>query len=96
MLHFDGKEIKTLTNSSMEEEQLPILVGNSTRVKLLGSACWKKGSGAGGNTGALISKSVISLLEKYDCKKEIKALLFDTTVANSGHELLLMSRFKNV
>ena len=86
MLHFDGKEIKSLTNNSVKEERLPILVGNSTRVKLLGSACWKKGSGAGGNTGNLISKSVISLLEKYDCKKEIKALSFDTTLANTGHD----------
>ena len=69
----------------MKEERLPILVGNSENVKLLGAARWNKGAGAAGNTGNLVATEALSLIEKFDCKKEIKALSFDTTKSNTGH-----------
>ena len=74
-----------MKNNSVKEERLPILVGNSEKVKLLGAAKWNKGDGADGNTGNLVATAALSLIEKFDCKKEIKALSFDTTKANTGH-----------
>ncbi len=41
ILHWDGKQIATLTDTSKREERQPVLVGNSESTKLLGVARYK-------------------------------------------------------
>ena len=43
-LHWDGKQIATLTDTSKREERQPVLVGNSESTKLLGVARYKPGT----------------------------------------------------
>ena len=52
---------------------------------MLGAAKWNKGDGADGNASNQVARAALSLIEKFDCKKEIKALSFDTTKSKTGH-----------
>ena len=82
-LHWDGKQIATLTNTNKKEERLPILVGYSSGVKLLGVA--KYHTGTDEKTGDIISSKAYELLDSWDCLTNIVSLCFDTTASNTGH-----------
>ena len=83
-LHWDGKETPTLRDKYVKEERLPILVGDSSNIKLLGAAKYPCGSGSDGRSGGLIAGKCIELLEEWGCKDKIVSMCYDTTAANTG------------
>jgi hypothetical protein len=82
-LHWDGKQTASLTDTNVKEERLPILVGNSDAVKLLGVAKYPPGSDQ--KSGKIIAGHVMKLLDEWKCKESIASMCFDTTASNTGH-----------
>lgn len=82
-LHWDGKKMSSLTTNTIKEERLPVLVGNSSEVKLLGVAKYHTGSDV--LTGDIISSHTHDLLQSWNCLTNVVSLCFDTTAANTGH-----------
>ena len=80
-LHWDGKQTASLTDTNAKEERLPILVGNSDAVKLLGVAKYPPGSDQ--KSGDLIAGHVMNLLNEWKCKESIASMCFDTTASNN-------------
>ena len=73
-LHWDGKLLETLGDKYK--------ISGVGGVKLLGvPALPTKSSESAGN---LIANSTIALLESWKCDKNVSAMVFDTTSANTG------------
>ena len=82
-LHWDGKQISSLTDNSVKEERLPILIGTASEVKLLGVAKYPTGSDL--CTGDIIAVKTSELLDSWNCRTSVRSLCFDTTASNTGH-----------
>ena len=73
-LHWDTKQMETLTNPNKYEERLVIAVGTQKETKLLGVPSIK--SGITGKAGEIIANETIKLLDKWNCKDSIKKHVF--------------------
>ena len=82
-LHWDGKMISTLTNPSMSEERLAVLVGDKSEMKLLGVPSYKKE--ADQSVGGIIADTSFKLTTEWNCNNNIVNMAFDTTSSNTGH-----------
>ena len=82
-LHWDGKIMQELTDKYKENDRLPILVSGGGCVKLLGAPALPIKSGE--SAGDLISNEVAKHLNKWNCRNQIKSMVFDTTNSNTGH-----------
>ena len=82
-LHWDGKQVSTLSDKNEYEERLPILLGSASGVKLLGVAKYPPGSDQ--KTGDLIGNSASNFLFDWGCTKSVINMCFDTTASNTGH-----------
>ena len=81
-LHWDGKQLNTLTNQYEKEERLGILVGDSRDMKLLGIPSYKSSDL---RAGEIISQRTGELVRSWQCETYIKNMVFDTTSSNTGH-----------
>ena len=82
-LHWDGQLLPTLNNQRELEERLTVVVGDSTRVKLLGVPAYEKATDEA--VGAIVAHCTADLLQKWGCSDNVVAMAFDTTAANTGH-----------
>lgn len=81
-LHWDGK-LMTSLDSKENEERLPILVSGPNGIKLLGAPRLPTKSSE--PMGELISSATEKLLDEWNCKTSVGAMVFDTTSSNTGH-----------
>lgn len=84
VLHWDGKLIMETLDGYKKEERLPVLVSGSGVTKLLGVPALTKQPKQ--KAGEIISESTVSLLEEWNCKQNVKGMVFDTTASNTGHK----------
>lgn len=80
-LHWDGKLMATLDGTD-KEERLPVLVSGIKGVKMLGVPVVEHKKGE--KIGPKIAKASVGLLDSWECGNSIKAMVFDTTAANTG------------
>ena len=67
-----------------KEERLPVLVSEFCGTKLLGVPALTKQPNQ--RIGEVISNATVSLIEKWKCQQNVKAMAFDTTASNTGHK----------
>jgi hypothetical protein len=80
VVHWDGKLLPTLQDSTKKSERLPVLVTalTSGKTQLLGVP--QLASGSGENQAA----AVYALLDEWNLAEKVAGLSFDTTASNSG------------
>jgi hypothetical protein len=83
MLHWDSKQMSSLTNNNIVEERLSVLVGTSTELKLLGVPSYEPRTGR--TSGDIIADLTVNLLKSWNCIDAIISMAFDTTCSNTGH-----------
>ena len=81
-IHWDGKLMETLGNESSFEERLPILLSGVGGVKLLGVPKLPHKNDT--KMGPKIAGAALKLVEEWECDENVKAMVFDTTSANTG------------
>ena len=82
-VHWDGKLTQILGDVRQLEERLTVVVGDSTRLKLLGVPAYTKGTDEA--CGTIIARLTYKLLQEWRCVDQIINMVLDTTAANTGH-----------
>ena len=82
-LHWDSKQMPSLSNNNVVEERLAVLVGNGNEMKFLGVPSYPAGSDR--KAGDIIADLTVDLLRSWNCSDSIVNMAFDTTASNTGH-----------
>ena len=81
--YLDSKLLQLLSNQNVSEERLPVAVGTTDQIKLLGVPSYKPGTDR--KSGDIIAGLTMNLLEPWHCTNSIVNMVSDTTASNTGH-----------
>lgn len=78
VIHWDGKMLQSLTNSTEKVDRLAVLVSGDGVMKLLGVPSISSG------TGEEQATAVFELIKKWGIVDQVAMMSFDTTASNTG------------